>query len=251
MPKNRIGFMNISLDNITSAEALDYIDEWIASRRVGQIITPNCDQIVQVEKKPELKKVWDDAELLLADGHPLLWFARWYGTPLKEKINGSSFVPLMCERAAEKGYSVFLLGAAPGVAATAAENLKKTYPDIAIAGTYSPPMGFEKDPEEIERINGMLAGSGADILVLGLGVPKQELFGYNNMHRYNIPVTVNAGATIDFIAGNKKRAPAWMVDHGLEWLYRTILEPKRVGRRVLTDLQIFPMAVKYYPRCKN
>ena len=147
MPLNRIPFMNIHLDNITTDEALDYIDEWIASRRVGQIITPNCDQIVQVEKNPALKPIWDSAELLFADGHPLLWFARWYGTPLKEKINGSSFVPQLCARAAEKGYSVFLLGAGPGVADKAAENLKQTYPGIRIAGTFPPSYGFEKNPE--------------------------------------------------------------------------------------------------------
>ena len=153
MPKNRISFMNIYLDNISAEEALDYIDDWIDSRKIGNIITPNCDHIVQIEKNPELKPVWDGAELLLADGHPLLWFAKWYKTPLKEKINGSSFTPELCRRAAEKGYSVFLLGAAPGVAQAAAENLKKTYPGIRIAGTFSPPYGFEKDPEEVEKIN--------------------------------------------------------------------------------------------------
>ena len=247
MPLNRIKFMNIYLDNVNREEALDYIDEWISSRKIGQIITPNCDQIVQVEKRPELKKVWDEAELLLADGHPLLWFAKWYGAPLKEKINGSSFVPEMCRRASEKGYSVFLLGAGPGVADQAAENLEKTYPGIKIAGTYSPPFGFEKNRDEVNKINRMLSSSHADILILGLGVPKQELFGYENMKEYKIPVTVNAGATIDFIAGNKKRAPKWMVDNGLEWLYRVIQEPRRVGKRVLNDLAIFPLAVKYYP----
>jgi N-acetylglucosaminyldiphosphoundecaprenol N-acetyl-beta-D-mannosaminyltransferase len=243
--------MNIYLDNISAEEALDYIDDWIDSRKIGNIITPNCDHIVQIEKNPELKPVWDGAELLLADGHPLLWFAKWYKTPLKEKINGSSFTPELCRRAAEKGYSVFLLGAAPGVAQAAAENLKKTYPGIRIAGTFSPPYGFEKDPEEVEKINTMLRESNADILILGLGSPKQEIYSYNNMQQYQIPVTINAGATIDFLAGNKKRAPKWMVDNGLEWLYRTLQEPKRVGKRVLTDLNIFPMAWKYKQKTKR
>ncbi len=251
MPKNRISFMNIYLDNISAEEALDYIDDWIDSRKIGNIITPNCDHIVQIEKNPELKPVWDGAELLLADGHPLLWFAKWYKTPLKEKINGSSFTPELCRRAAEKGYSVFLLGAAPGVAQAAAENLKKAYPGIRIAGTFSPPYGFEKDPEEVKKVNTMLRESNADILILGLGSPKQEIYSYNNMQQYQIPVTINAGATIDFLAGNKKRAPKWMVDNGLEWLYRTLQEPKRVGKRVLTDLNIFPMAWKYKQKTKR
>ena len=251
MPKNRIPFMNIFLDNISAEEALDYIDEWIASGKLGRIITPNCDQIVQVEKNPALKEIWNSAELLLADGHPLLWFAKWYKTPLKEKINGSSFTPELCRRAAEKGYSVFLLGAAPGVADTAAENLKKSCQGLKIAGAFSPSYGFEKNPEEVAEINTMLKNSHADILILGLSGPKQEIFSYDNMENYQIPVTINAGATIDFLAGNKKRAPKWMVDHGLEWLYRTVKEPKRVGKRVLTDLEIFPLAWKYRPRAKK
>ena len=94
----------------------------------------------------------------------------------------------------------------------------------------------------------MLRESRADILILGVGVPKQEIFGYENQEKYNIPVTINAGATIDFLAGNKKRAPKWMVDSGLEWLYRTLKEPKRVGGRVLRDLAIFPLAWKYRPK---
>ena len=251
MPKNRMPFMNIYLDNITSEEALDYIDSWIASRKIGVIITPNCDHIVQIEKKPALQSVWNSAELLLADGHPLLWFAKWYKTPLKEKINGSSFTPELCGRAAEKGYSVFLLGAAPGVAQKAAENLEKAYPGIRIAGTFSPSYGFDKIPEEVKRINAMLRDSHADILILGLGSPKQEIFSCKNMQQYQIPVTINAGATIDFLAGNKKRAPKWMVDNGLEWLYRMIKEPRRVGKRVLTDLTIFPLAWKYRPKTKR
>ena len=248
MPKNRIPFMNTFLDNISAAEALDYIDDWIASGKTGRIITPNCDHIVQIEKKPSLKPIWDSAELLLADGHPLLWFAKWYGTPLKEKINGSSFTPELCGRAAEKGYGVFLLGAAPGVAQKAAERLQKDYPGLCISGTYSPPFGFEKNPEEVKKINSMLKESKTDILILGLGSPKQEVFSYENMEQYQIPVTINAGATIDFLAGNQKRAPKWMVDNGLEWLYRMMKEPKRVGKRVLTDLRIFYLAWKYRPK---
>ena len=251
MPKNRIPFMNTYLDNITAAEALEYIDDWIESGKLGRIITPNCDHIVQIEKKPALKPVWDSAELLLADGHPLLWFAKWYKTPLKEKINGSSFTPELCRRAAEKGYRVFLLGAAPGVAQKAAEKLKRDYPEIRITGTYSPSFGFEKKPDEVEKINNMLKESGADILILGLGSPKQEIFSYENMEHYQIPVTINAGATIDFLAGEQKRAPEWMVDNGLEWLYRMIKEPKRVGKRVMTDLYIFPIAWKYRPESKR
>ena len=251
MPKNRMPFMNTYLDNISAAEAMEYIDNWIESRKTGRIITPNCDHIVQIEKKPALKPVWDSAELLLADGHPLLWFAKWYKTPLKEKINGSSFTPELCRRAAEKGYSVFLLGAGPGVAEKAADNLRKDYPGIHISGTFSPSFGFEKKPEEVRKINTMLKESGTDILILGLGSPKQEIFSYENVEQYQIPVTINAGATIDFLAGNKKRAPKWMVDNGLEWLYRMVKEPRRVGKRVLTDLNIFPIAWKYRPKSKR
>ena len=246
MALNRMGFMNTYVDNVTEKEAIAHIEKCIATRKIGHVITPNVDQIVRIEKDPYFKEICDHAELLLVDGHPLIWISKWYGQPIKEKICGSDLVPLLCKVASKKGYRVFLLGAAEGVAAKAAGILKKDYPGIQIAGTYSPPFGFEKDKEELEKINTMLLNSKADLLFVGMGVPKQDRFIYENMEKYRIPMSFSIGATIDFIAGEQKRAPRWMTDHGIEWFYRLFSDPKRMFKRyIVDDMEIFRLAWKY------
>ena len=156
MALNRMPFMNTYVDNVTEKQAINHIEMCIKNRKIGHVITPNVDQIVRIEKDPYFKEICDNAELLLVDGHPLMWIAKWYKRPIKEKICGSDLVPHLCEIAAEKGYRVFLLGAAEGVAAKAAKMLEEQYKGLIIAGTYSPLFGFEKNEEELQKINTIL-----------------------------------------------------------------------------------------------
>lgn len=246
MALNRMQFMNSYIDNVTKEEAIIHIEKCIKEHKIGHVITPNVDQIVRIEKDPYFKEICDKAELLLADGTPILWIAKWYKKPIKEKICGSDLVPELCSLGAQKGYSVFLLGAAQGVAAKAAENLRSKNPGLKVAGTYSPPFGFENDEEEIDKINKMLYESKADILFVGMGVPKQDIFIYQNMNRYQIPMSFSIGATIDFEAGIQRRAPQWINKVGMEWLYRLINNPRRLFKRyIIDDIQIFKLAWKY------
>lgn len=246
MALNRMHFMNTYIDNVTEEEAIRHIEGCIRDRKIGYVITPNVDQIVRIEKDLYFKEICDHAELLLVDGHPLMWIAKWYGKPIKEKICGSDLVPHLCKIAAEKGYRIFFLGAAEGVAAKAAKNLKIQYPEIQIVGTYSPPFGFEKDQKELDHINKMLRNSNADLLFVGMGVPKQDRFIYENMKKYQIPMSFSIGATIDFIAGEQKRSPRWMTTHGVEWIYRLFHDPKRMFKRyIVDDMKIFRLAWKY------
>lgn len=246
MPMNRRRFMNTAIDDITKEEAVAYIKTRIEERSVGQVITPNVDQIVRMEWDDYFREIVERCDLVLVDGHPLLWIAKWYGKPFKEKICGSDLVPVLCSMAAENGYSVFFLGAAPGVAQRAAKIMAKTYPGLKIAGTYSPPLGFEKDPEEIASINRLLLESRADMLFVGMGVPKQDIFIYENMDIYKIPMSFSIGGTIDFIAGVQKRAPRWMRKIGFEWLYRLLQDPRRMFKRyIIDDLKIIRLAFKY------
>ena len=147
-------------------------------------------------------------------------------------------MPELCCIAAQKGYKVFLLGAANGVAARAAENLKRKYPGLKVVGTYSPPYGFEKSQQEIDKINDILLNSRADLLFVGMGVPKQDIFIYENMNKYKIPMSFSIGAAIDFEAGVQKRAPKWINRLGLEWLYRLCSDPKRMFKRyIINDMK--------------
>lgn len=246
MPRNRQRFMNTYIDNVTMDEAVAHIDYCIQNRIIGQVITPNVDQIVRIEWDEYFRKICNNCELLLVDGHPLVWTAKLYGKPFKEKICGSDLMPILCTFAAKKGYSVFLLGAGPGVAQKAADNLVRNNPGLKIAGVYSPPLGFEKDSSEIDKINNMLKKSNADMLFVGMGVPKQDIFIYENMNKYQIPMSFSIGGTIDFIAGEQKRAPKWINNIGFEWFYRLCHDPKRMFKRyIIDDSKFFALVWKY------
>ena len=243
---SRMRFMNTEIDNLTMDEALGTIDELIQENRNAYVVTPNVDHIIQLERGGPLAEVYKHADLILTDGKPLIWIARWYGTPIKEKISGSDLFPKLCQLAAKKGYKMFFLGAAEGVAKKAAENLAHKYQGLQVVGTYSPPFGFEKDEVELAKIKNMIVKTNPQILVVGLGCPKQELFILNHKDELGVPLSLGLGASIDFEAGNVKRAPKWMADHGLEWLYRITQDPKRLAKRYLIDdMKIFGLALKY------
>ena len=238
--------MNTEIDNLTMQEALKEIDKLIKERRCAYVVTPNVDHIVQLETNKELQAVYANASLILTDGKPLLWIAKWYGTPIKEKISGSDLFPLLCKMAAEKKYTMYFLGAAEGVAAKAADNLMKRYKGLQVVGTYSPPYGFEKDQIEMNKIKTMIRNANPHILIVGLGCPKQEKFIYYNRKELGVPMSLGLGASFDFEAGNIKRAPKWMADHGLEWLFRITQDPKRMAKRYLVDdRKILSLAIKY------
>lgn len=242
----RIKFMNTNIDNLTMAETLHEIDKLIQKKNCSYVVTPNVDHIVRLEKDEELQKVYKNASLILTDGKPLIWISKWYKTPIKEKISGSDLFPKVCELAANKNYTMYLLGAAEGVADTAARNLMIKYPGLNIVGTYSPPFGFEKNEQEMNKIKTQIQEVHPDILIVGLGCPKQEKFMYYHCKELGVPISFGLGASIDFEAGNIKRAPKWMSNHGLEWLYRFSKEPKRLFKRYFVDdLKIIQVARKY------
>ena len=243
---SRIRFMNTEIDNYTMDEAVDAIDRLIQKDKNGYVVTPNIDHIVKLETDTLLQQVYANADIILTDGKPMIWMSRWYGTPIKEKVSGSDLFPRLCELAAAKEYRVFLLGAAEGVAARAAANLQKKFPGLMIAGTYSPPFGFEKDEKELNHIIQVVTEAKPHILVVGLGCPKQEKFIYEYRNDLKVPVSLGLGASIDFEAGIIKRAPKWMADHGFEWLYRVVQDPKRLmSRYFIDDVKIIKMFFKY------
>ena len=147
----RMRLMNTEIDNLTMDETMDAIDSLIKEDNCSYVVTPNVDHIAQLEKDEELKRVYENASLILTDGKPLIWISNWYKTPIKEKISGSDLFPRVCDLAAKKGYTMYLLGAAEGVADKAAKNLMNKYKGLNIVGTYSPPFGFEKDKLELKK----------------------------------------------------------------------------------------------------
>ena len=244
--ENRMKFLNIEVDNITLDNAIKIIDRYASDKKPRYVVTPNVDHIIKLEEDIEFQNVYKNADLILTDGMPLIWISKLLKDPIIEKVSGSDLFPKVCELASEKGYKVFLLGAAEGVAEKAATNLKNKYKGLNIVGTYSPSYGFEKNEQEVRLIIDIIKTSNPDILAVGLGAPKQEKFLYKYKEELNIPISLGIGASIDFEAGNIKRAPKWMQKSGLEWFYRLCKEPKRMYKRYLIDdVKIVKLFLKY------
>lgn len=242
----KMKFLNTYVSNVTMDETIAEIEKYIKEDKKRYIVAINVDVVVKIENDKELQEATNKADMVLADGKPLIWISKYYKRPIKEKISGSDLVPLLCKRAAEKRYSIYILGGADGIAEQAKKNLEEQYPAIRIVGTYAPPFGFEKDQAELDKINQMISEKTPDLLIACFGCPKQEKFIYRNIDKYDAKVSVCAGATVDFLAGNVKRAPKWMSEHGLEWFYRFLKEPKRMFKRYFVDdLKILKLMRKY------
>lgn len=238
--------LNTFVNNLSMDEAISNIEKMILADKKSYIVAINVDVVIKIENDAYLKKITDNADMVLVDGKPLVWIAKWHKNPVKEKISGSDLVPKLCEMAGEKKYSIFIIGGKDGISEKAKEKLKEQLPEINIVGTYAPPLGFENDQNELDKINNMINNVQPDILIACFGCPKQEKWIYENYTKYNAKVSVCAGATVDFIAGNVKRAPKWMREHGLEWFYRFLCEPRRLFKRYFCDdIKIWGLVIKY------
>lgn len=251
MGEKRIRFLNTHVDNLTMEEAVQEAKRLILDGKRSYVVTPNVDHIVKIEHDSLFREIYEGADLILTDGKPLIWMSRWMGNPIKEKISGSDYFPEVCRMAAQEGFSIFLLGAAEGVAKKAAINLMRKYKNLQIAGVYSPSYSFENNEEELSYIIQKINKTKPDILCIGLGTPKQEKFYHRYKDQLNVPLTLHIGATIDFEAGVVKRAPKWISYIGMEWFYRLVKEPKRLYRRyLLEDIEIVHIYLKYRSRSK-
>lgn len=229
--KVRLG--HIHADDLSFLGALDAIVDGVRAGKGGYVVTPNVDHVCLAEASPELVASYAHALLSLVDGTPLLWLARALGTPLPEKISGSDLIRPLMARAAAEGLRVSLLGGAPGVGEAAAAVLRGDYPGLQICGIHAPPLGFEKDPTQNGAVLRALADERAQVVLVALGCPKQELWMHHNRAALAPAVALGIGASLDFLAGRVRRSPAWMSRCGLEWLYRLVQEPRRMAQRYL------------------
>ena len=243
---NKQPLLNTNVNNISMDEAVGEICRLVNAKKKSYVVAVNTDVIIKIEDDEYLKNISNEADLTLVDGKPLIWISKWLKRPIKEKISGSDLVPKLCQTAAQKGYTIFIVGGKDGVADSARANLERYFDNIKIVGTYSPPLGFENDADELRRINHKIDDATPDILIVCFGCPKQEKWVYENYKKYGAIVSICAGATVDFLAGNVKRAPKWMSEHGLEWFYRFMQEPKRLFYRYFVeDIKIMSLIKKY------
>jgi N-acetylglucosaminyldiphosphoundecaprenol N-acetyl-beta-D-mannosaminyltransferase len=237
-----IAILGVPFDNVTTEQAIQLIEEMITSRRPHYLVTANVDFLVQAQADVELRRILFDAHLVLCDGTPLLWASRFLGNPLPERVAGADLVPLLIRRAAQRKYRLFFLGATPESSERAVANLQQQYPGVIISGHYSPPFNklLEMDHEEIKR---RILAAQPDLLFVSFGCPKQEKWIAMHYQTLGVPVAAGVGATIDFLGGQVKRAPAWMQCSGTEWIFRLAQEPRRLFGRYAKDLWVFGRSI--------
>lgn len=246
LPRSRVDLFGVTIDAVDMNEAVRQVLSWVEDAFGGcrYIVTPNADHTVMLQEHDGLRQAYLDADMVLADGFPVIWASRILGRRLPERVAGSDLVPAVFEAAnAERPLRTFLLGAAPGVADRAAARIQATWPGVDVVDTYSPPFGFERDDVEQERILARVRVAEPDLLVIGLGAPKQELWVHAHRDKIEAPVALCVGATIDFLAGERTRAPRWLQRLHLEWFYRMMSEPRRLFWRYARDAWVFPQLV--------
>ncbi|AGL14571.1 WecB/TagA/CpsF family glycosyltransferase [Actinoplanes sp. N902-109] len=236
---DRVRLDGTGFDPITEGEVVAVVREAIAAGRGGRIVTPNIDILRQARRDPAVRTYLEDADLIVADGMPLVWASRLSGTPLPERVAGSSLIRSLSAGLGRDGRSVFLIGGAPAHdglahgAARAAERLAAECPGLRIAGTLCPEYGFETDIPAYDAMCSTVAAAQPDVVFVGLGFPKQETVV--NRLREVLPSAwyLGCGAAVNFVAGDVGRAPRWMQRSGLEWAHRLGTEPRRLAGRYL------------------
>ena len=222
-----IPILGIPVHAVTMADTLALVEGYLAEPRLHQIATVNPEFVMAAQSDAEFRRVLREADLCLPDGVGLLYAARRTGRRLPERVPGSELVYRLSERAAARGWPLFLLGAAPGVAEEAAEVLRGLYPGLLVAGTYA----GSPDPAENEAIVRRVNDSGAALLFVAYGAPKQDKWIARNRDALTtVRLAIGVGGSLDFITGRAVRAPRWMQRLGLEWLHRLIREPWRWRR---------------------
>ena len=228
----RISIGALPLDVVDFEGALNAIDRLISAKQGGTVFTPNVDHIVMAEHDERFRTAYRAAALSLVDGTPVLWASRLLRKPLPAKISGSDLVMPLMRRAAERGYRVYFLGGAPGVADLAKSKLEAELPGIQIVGTDASRIDVNL-PADADEVAERIERAAPDLVLVALGAPKQELWSFTRTERLKPAVLLGVGASLDFIAGIQKRAPRWMSKAGLEWLYRLAQEPRRLAARYL------------------
>jgi N-acetylglucosaminyldiphosphoundecaprenol N-acetyl-beta-D-mannosaminyltransferase len=225
-----VSVWGLPLAPLTFQQTLDEIERLIDRGEPGYVITANLHYAMLTARQPELVAVNRDARFLGADGMPLVWASRWRTRCLPERVTGADLVPALCRRAAERGYRVFLLGGAPGVGQQAAKALCTRWPNLAIVGIEAPPFRELTRAENAELVARIRAVR-PEILLVAFGQPRGELWIAENYQVLGVPVCVQIGASLDFLAGKVPRAPRWLQRIGLEWAYRLLREPSRLWLR--------------------
>lgn len=235
--RERLRILDVAVDLVTLSGALGLIDSFVAEGTPHQVITANALMILAAQNNEDLMNAFSAADLVVPDSSGVDWAARRLGRPLPQKLPGVELVEHLCRRATAKGWSVYFLGAAPGVAAKTSVELRRNNPGLRVVGAVS---GYFSDKQEEDVIQNV-ADASPDLLFVALNVPRQEIWLRNNLQRLKAKVAIGVGGSFDVLSGGLRRAPRWMQTAGLEWLFRLYQEPRRIGR--MLGLPVFAWKV--------
>lgn len=226
MVRNRVAVLDVMIDVVTMEEAVRTVEQFITQKKTHLVVTPNAEIIMMAQDDRQLAKIINNADLVVPDGAGVVWAARHNGDVMPERVAGYDLVQNLLARACTQKYRIYMLGGAPGIAQKAKSIAEKRYPGLQIVGTRH---GFFTQSDESEIISN-IKSSCPDILLVALGVPRQEKWLSEYIKQIGVPVSIGVGGTFDVMAGVVKRAPLWMQNAKLEWLYRLVSEPKRAIR---------------------
>jgi N-acetylglucosaminyldiphosphoundecaprenol N-acetyl-beta-D-mannosaminyltransferase len=238
MADGRVGVLGVGVWPVSIPVVLDIMDGWIRAGLPRYVCVTDVHCVMECQRDPELRRIYNEAGLVVPDGMPLVWLSRLAGHAEADRVYGPDLLLACCGHSLVRGYRHFFYGGASGVAELLAERLTQRYPGLRVAGTHSPPfrpLTPAEDAAIVERIN----DSGADLVWVGLGAPKQERWMYRQRASLRAPVLIGVGAAFDFHAGLKRQAPRWLQRSGLEWLFRLLTEPRRLWRRYLRNNPAF------------
>jgi exopolysaccharide biosynthesis WecB/TagA/CpsF family protein len=230
---------DLNINKITAQGVLQKIEEFIASRQPHQIAYLNAHCVNRTFRDDRYRKIIMNSDIVYADGMALVWVSHLTNDPLPERVNAGDFLPDLCKLCEEKQYKLYFLGCEPGVAEAAAEQLLNKFPKLKIVGTQH---GYFTEAEE-QSIISEINNTKPDILLVGFGVPQQEKWLAKNLQKLQVPVAWGVGALLEYYALKTPRAPRWMRQSGLEWLFRLYLEPRRMWKRYLVGNMVFVMHV--------
>ena len=229
----RVNIGGVGVDPIRLDELHALIGDAVATQRQRIILNVNARAIALAQSIPAFRSALDSADTVFCDGYGVLFAARFLGARLPERITYADWVHPFAAFSRQQGLSWFFLGAAPGIADMAAQRLRQQYTGLNIAGTHHG--HYDLDGEDNDRVVARLNAVRPDVTFVGLGMPTQELWIQQNASRLDTRVLLSAGACFDYLAGRVRRGPRWMTDHGLEWLARILIEPRRLLRRYAVD----------------
>jgi N-acetylglucosaminyldiphosphoundecaprenol N-acetyl-beta-D-mannosaminyltransferase len=225
--------LGVRVHAVQTQDVVKQMEKWIRDQdRCHTVAATSMHGIVEAQHDPSFKKILNSTDAVVPDGMPLVWLGRRKGHQLPRRVYGPDLMLEFCEKTAERGYRHFFYGGESGVPQRLAESLKGRFPTIEVCGTFSPrfgPLDSEEDKEILTRIY----RAAPDVLWVGLGTPKQERWMYVHRDKLRVPVLVSVGAAFDLLSGRRSQAPRWMREHGLEWLFRLLQEPRRLWRRYL------------------